>query len=161
MTGSAVRGQQTPPATTQAQPDALADSIRELQVQVRELRAAISQIQSESARYRAETLELRRELQAAKVQQGSSSSQTQQTVPSQHAASSLSPLLPGDGRTLGQAPAESIEARVSRLEEESQLQAGKIDEQYQTKVESASKYRVRLSGMALLNLFSNRGTVDN
>src|SRR5262249_43306468 len=54
-----------------------------------------------------------------------------------------------------------IEARVSRLEEESQLQAGKIDEQYQTKVESASKYRVRLSGMALLNLFSNRGTVDN
>src|SRR5207244_420216 len=32
---------------------------------------------------------------------------------------------------------------------------------YQTKVESASKYRMRLSGIVLLNLFSNVGTVDN
>lgn len=45
--------------------------------------------------------------------------------------------------------------------EESQLQGSKIDEQNQTKIESAFKYRVRLSGIALLNLFSNRGTVDN
>ena len=47
------------------------------------------------------------------------------------------------------------------LENSSQLLANKIDEQYQTKVESASKYRVRLSGIVLLNLFSNRGTTDN
>ena len=40
------------------------------------------------------------------------------------------------------------------------LQA-KVDEQHQTKVESASKYRVKLSGIALLNLFGNSGTVDN
>jgi len=33
----------------------------------------------------------------------------------------------------------------------------KVDEQYQTKVESASKYRMRLSGIVLLNLFSNWG----
>jgi len=37
----------------------------------------------------------------------------------------------------------------------------KINDQYQTKVESASKYRVRLSGLVLVNLFSNRGTTDN
>ena len=31
---------------------------------------------------------------------------------------------------------------------------------YQTKVESGSKYRVRLSGLALFNTFVNRGTVN-
>ena len=36
-----------------------------------------------------------------------------------------------------------------------------MNDQYQTKVESASKYRMRLSGIVLLNLFSNVGTVDN
>lgn len=38
---------------------------------------------------------------------------------------------------------------------------GKINDQYQTKIESGSKYRLRLSGIVLLNLFENRGTVDN
>ena len=38
---------------------------------------------------------------------------------------------------------------------------GKINDQYQTKVESGSKYRLRLSGIVLLNLFEDRGTVDN
>src|ERR1035438_6648413 len=37
----------------------------------------------------------------------------------------------------------------------------KVDDQYQTKVESGSKYRMRISGIVLMNLFSNQGTVDN
>src|SRR5437762_2208221 len=49
----------------------------------------------------------------------------------------------------------------ARIEEEQQLLNAKVEEQYQTKVESASKYRVRLSGIVLLNLFNNRGVVDN
>ena len=36
-----------------------------------------------------------------------------------------------------------------------------MDDQYQTKVEAASKYRVRLSGIVLLNLFSNHGCMDS
>ncbi len=47
------------------------------------------------------------------------------------------------------------------MEESSQLLNGKIDEQYQTKVESGSKYKIRLSGIALLNLYANRGSFDN
>jgi hypothetical protein len=53
------------------------------------------------------------------------------------------------------------EEPIQKLEEEQQLLNAKVDEQYQTKVESASKYRVRLSGIALLNMFGNRGGVDN
>jgi hypothetical protein len=52
-------------------------------------------------------------------------------------------------------------ARMASLEEEQQLLNTRLEEQYQTKVESASKYRMRLSGIVLLNLFNNRGVVDN
>jgi len=54
-----------------------------------------------------------------------------------------------------------VDVRVGHLEDDQQLLSGKVDEQYQTKVESASKYRVRLNGIVLFNLFSNQGTVDN
>jgi hypothetical protein len=47
------------------------------------------------------------------------------------------------------------------MEENVELLDAKINEQDQTKVESGSKYRVRLSGIVLLNLFENRGGVDN
>jgi len=50
---------------------------------------------------------------------------------------------------------------LQTLAEEQQLLNAKVDEQYQTKVESASKYRVRLSGTVLMNLFRNSGAVDN
>jgi hypothetical protein len=53
------------------------------------------------------------------------------------------------------------ESTAEKLDEEQQLLSAKIDEQYQTKVESASKYRVRLSGMVLANFFGNSGAVDN
>jgi hypothetical protein len=50
---------------------------------------------------------------------------------------------------------------LAALDETTQLLGGKLDEQYQTKIESASKYRVRLSGIVLMNFFSNRGATDN
>jgi outer membrane murein-binding lipoprotein Lpp len=51
--------------------------------------------------------------------------------------------------------------RAATLDEEYQLLSGKVDDQYQTKVESASKYRMRISGIVLMNAFSNQGVVDN
>jgi hypothetical protein len=56
---------------------------------------------------------------------------------------------------------QGLSQRVASLEDNLQLLTGKVDDQYQTKIESASKYRVRLSGIVLLNLFGNRGTTDN
>jgi hypothetical protein len=41
------------------------------------------------------------------------------------------------------------------------LLRAQINEQQQTKVESASKYRVKLSGLILMTAFSNRGAVDH
>jgi hypothetical protein len=50
---------------------------------------------------------------------------------------------------------------IERLEEEQQLLSAKVQEQYQTKIESTSKYRMRLSGAVLMNLFTNRGAVND
>jgi regulator of replication initiation timing len=57
--------------------------------------------------------------------------------------------------------AGTTEDRLSNLEEQLQLAHQEIVEQSQTKVESGSKYRLRLSGIVLLNLFSNQGQVNN
>jgi hypothetical protein len=148
--------QETAPAP---QPDPMAAAIHDLQEQVRELRAAVGEVRSEAAQYRAEAAELRRELQTTRIQSAAPTmaAQTGSFSPSSAIAGSLESANPGSG------PAQtgSLVDRVASLEESTQLLNSKIDDQYQTKVESAAKYRVRLSGIALLNLFGNRGTSDN
>jgi hypothetical protein len=142
----------TPPA------DSLTVAVHELQDQVRELRAAVVEVRSEAAQYRAETAELRRELQATRGELAASGAgQTgahpvESTGTADSASANPSRHLPQTG---------ALEDRVAALEESSQLLNGKVDDQNQIKVESASKYRVRLSGIVLLNLFNTRGTTDN
>src|SRR5579864_7595298 len=126
-----VSAQNSSPGTTDT---TLAQSVQELREQVQELRAAVAEMKSEASEYRAQSEELRRELEKLRAPAG----------PSGSAA----------------APASS-EQRMSAMEENAQLLANEVRTQYQTKVESASKYRVRLSGLVLLNLFRNNGFVDN
>jgi hypothetical protein len=121
--------------------DSLAAAVQELQAQVKELRAAVNDLRSESAQYRAETAELRRQLETERAQNQPPAAETEAAAPTEKPS--------------------SLEARISALEESSQLLSGKVDDQYQTKVESASKYKARLSGIVLLNVFSNRGDSDN
>jgi hypothetical protein len=150
---------QTSPASSMPSGDnGMGDSLRELKEQIRQLQAAVTEIRAEAAQYRSETQELRRELEATRAQQ---------TAQDQAAVAEISP---GAGAEANQDyTANAAQAlddthktdRIAKLEEEFQLLTGKVDDQYQTKVESASKYRVRLSGILLLNLFSNHGRVEN
>ena len=146
----------------QASPPAEAPSmdaaIHELQQQVQELRAAVAEVHSEAAQYRAETAELRRQLQATQTQLAAAIAAP--TPPTESTNVESAPAAE-TAATSSEKPAASLEDRVASLEESSQLLNGKVDDQYQTKVESASKYHVRFSGIALLNLFSNRGPTDN
>lgn len=135
----------------------LSSAVHDLQQQVQELRAAVSEMRSEAAQYRAETAELRRELQQ---QRGKVAGNQPGSL--YGAASAVAPETSSAAATATTAPAgSSLEQRVSVLEDSTQLLNSKVDDQYQTKVSSASKYRVRLSGLALLNVFSNRGVTDN
>jgi len=127
----------------QSQPAHNGDSnaLDELQSQVRELKAMVLQLQQQTVASRAEIQRLREELE---VRHTTESATVDEQAPAYTPATNV-----------------SLEQRVSSLEEEEQLISGKIDDQYQTKVESASKYRIRLSGIVLVNLFGNSGSVDN
>ena len=149
--------QESTPATASQSGDAV---LHDLVSQVRELHAAIEQMRAENVQSRAEMHELRQELEetrkllvplAVATNASPSSPPTAESMPS-GANSSTAPA---------QASSAELGNRVQRLEESTQLLGSKIDEQYQTKVESAAKYRVRLSGIVLMNAFRNVGASDN
>lgn len=137
---AAARAQQVKPDAASPQAN-LGASLTELQSEVRELKDLVLELKEETSASRAEIKRLRQQLET-----GDTSTMAGAATTAAHSATDeLSP----------------VDLRIGQLEEEQQLLSGKIDEQYQTKVESASKYRVRLTGIALFNLFSNQGTVDN
>jgi hypothetical protein len=142
-------------ASTAPQNDAMASAVQELQQQVRELKDAVAEMRSEASQYRAETAKLRRELESSRNQA--------QVAASAPATDQAAPTVPTANPEVAAVttPAPSLEDRVALLEDASVLSNNKVDEQYQTKVESASKYRMRLSGLVLLNLFNNHGNTDN
>jgi hypothetical protein len=140
------------PDTASQQNGSLQDSVHELQKQVRELQAAVQEIHAEAAQYRAEVVALQKELENTQTQLAS------RTGPAGPAE------VPGENPDDAAADAnhnQSPEQRLVKVEEEQQLLSEKVNEQYQTKVESASKYRVKISGIVLINLFGNQGSVDN
>ncbi len=142
------------PAVTPPNAD-LATSIRELQGQIRELRTAVAELRSEAAQYHAETVQLRHELEAARTAHAAPVQVTESNEKAV-AQDNTQSVLPDTA-----SPRAKLQRSHASLEEQLQLLSSKVDDQYQTKVESASKYRVRLSGLLLFNLFSNRGSVDN
>jgi hypothetical protein len=138
----------------------VAEAIHQLQMQVQQLQLAMQEMKEETGRYRAETIELRRELQA-----------THRKLDTLQAAASPVAFSVSDGpgtqeteknqSESSSADSKTVDQRVTRLEEDQELLSAKVEEQYQTKVESNSKYRVKLSGILLMNLFSNKGFMDH
>jgi hypothetical protein len=61
----------------------------------------------------------------------------------------------------GAQPLATTATAVEQLTESQALTDSRVEQLYQTKVESGSKYRVSLSGMVLFNAGLNRGAVDN
>jgi hypothetical protein len=140
-------------------------AVRSLQDQVLQLRALVDEMRTENAQSRAEMQELRRELhttrtllerppasRAPEVAVGASPAAPYGIEsPSTGPASAAPPSNPSDQS------ASRLEDRVQQLEESTSLLGSRIEEQYQTKVETASKYRARLSGIVLMNAFRNVG----
>jgi hypothetical protein len=131
------------------------DAVRELDSQVRELRAMIEQMRAENAQSRAEMQELRQELQDTRKLLAPLAAASTNPNSSSPAAEESTPAVAST------APPADLATRVQKLEESAQLLGSKIDEQYQTKVETAGKYRARLSGIVLMNAFHNVGGSDN
>ncbi len=150
---------QAPGQPTQ-EPAAVTEAVRSLQQEVQLLRAAVEEVRSQAAAAREETQELRQALehtQAELRQERGAPAPAAAVLPTSLATPEAEAAAPeADVSSAG-----SVEARLAKLWEQFQFLTSVVDEQHQTKIESASKYRMRLSGIVLLSVFSNRGLSDN
>src|SRR5271166_1975422 len=127
---------------------AIGTLLRQLETEVQTLKLQVKDLKVQQESAQAESLGLRNELEETRSQLIA--------LTTSPAGSGVSPLVAGTS------PAQSItEDRIARLEEDLQLADAKIAEQSQTKVESGSKYRVRLTGIVLFNTYGIRGYADN
>jgi hypothetical protein len=149
-----------PPADASADVQALAQAVRELQGQVQVLHAQMSQLRAEEQQAHDEARNLRRELRLAQTQPPSFVAASYENPGSLVAPEPVAPA-PQDGNASAPAPDPAVAGRLDKLEENQELTDGKLNDQYQTKVESGSKYKLKLSGIVLFNMFSDRGSVDN
>ena len=158
LTCGLVCAQQPAPSQEATSQTSLNKSLRELQTQIGDLSTLLLQMRAEIDRAHARNLELTEKLRETQERLEAVDHDFRATLGAGSVAGSgaVSQSRPPEGKV-----AEGVGERLAKLEEDQRLLTGKIDEQYQTKVESASKYRVRLSGIALLNLFTNNGTVDS
>jgi hypothetical protein len=125
-------------------------SISALRDEVRQLRTLIDEMRSENAQSRVEMLQLRNDLQATRALLERPATTDAETASQIATSTSASPPQ-----------SDALEHRIEKLEESTSLIGSKIDEQYQTKVETASKYRARLHGIVLMNAFRNVGAADS
>jgi len=150
----------SPAGVREAEPEirALADLIRDLQAQVQTLNSQLSELRTEEQLTREEAHALRQELELAGERLPRSDDATLKTSAASPASTPQGYSPPSRTASPGQTQTPS---GAPGSEEDQQLVEGKLNDLYQTKVESGSKYRLRLSGLVLLNMFENRGTVEN
>lgn len=133
----------------EAAPVAAAPSGQELNGKIERLTKSLEETQTELARSRTEIEELRAMLgEVLKRMDGGAAL----PGPTASVAAGAAPESP--------ATAEAQDAaKISQ--DDWELLNAKVEEQRQTKVESGSKFRLKLSGLALFNVFDNAGNVDN
>ncbi len=155
ISGLAATAAQEASGASQPSESSLRDSIREMQTQIQQLRELVQAMKTEADGFHTETLQLKQELQLTreKLNALDLSARKSAAPDSGNARNEPSAAQPPEHKPLAE--------RISKLEDDLQLNTEKIDDQYQTKVESASKYRVKLSGVLLMNVFSNKGNVDH
>ena len=153
------RAQEAAPAA----PTEAASAVRDLQDQVRQLRTLVEEMRTESAESRAEMQQLRQDLQATRALLAKPGTAANQTAGGNTYGMPAAEPAPNATPAAAAAPqsAAPLEDRVQKLEESTSLLGEKIDEQYQTKVETASKYRARLHGIILMNAFRNVGVSNS
>jgi hypothetical protein len=123
---------------------------QELNGKIELLTRSLEQTQTELARSRSEIEQLRAMLgEVLKRMDGAAAA-----LPAQAASTGagVAPVQPGPE---GAQPAAQIS------QDDWDLLNARVEEQRQTKVESGSKFRLKLSGIALFNVFDNTGNVDN
>ena len=151
----------TPPAIdVAAELKSLVAAVNQLQSQMQTLNSQMTELRASQQQAVLEAEQLRVELNRTREQltaKTASTNQASEPAPAQALSSSSVSV----STSSQQSPDVSWQQRISKLEDDQGLLNDKIIEQSQTKVESGSKYRLRLSGIVLLNTGITRGSVDN
>jgi hypothetical protein len=127
-----------------AQSNSSAGEVSELRSLVLELQSQLRQTQGQLSRAEKQIDELRHDVSGMRQSQAASGAAKNNYV---------------SGADISRESSSREPEKLTEVEDPALLRA-QMDEQQQTKVESASKYRVKLSGLILMNAFSNRGAVD-
>jgi outer membrane murein-binding lipoprotein Lpp len=132
--------------------------LQELEQRIDKLTTSVEDLRTEVKRSHEEVRQLRQELNATRAKLNLLPSPN---PPRTSPAGGTSASVATENHTTSASGESDVSKELDQLKENQRLLHSELDDQYQTKVESSSKYRVKLSGIALLNVFSNRGTVDN
>ncbi len=147
----------SPSSDLASQLKSLMASVSQLQSQVQTLSSQMTEMRTAQQQSLLEAEQLRAELNRTREQLAAKIVGLKQA-----GESAPAPPLSSSSSSIGQqSPEASLPERISKLEDDQNLLNDRIIEQSQTKVESGSKYRVRLSGIVLLNTAVTRGFVDN
>src|SRR6266851_9092639 len=130
-------------------PPAAVENPQELNGKIELLTRSLQQTQTELARSRTEIEQLRATLE--------------QVLKRMDAVAAGMSATGGTAANAKAAPVQQEEApRAAQISQDDwDLLNARVEEQRQTKVESGSKFRLKLSGIALFNVFDNTGKVDN
>jgi chaperonin cofactor prefoldin len=154
----------------------LADVVRQLQDQVKALSTQVSELKASNEEAHSEMRQLRNEIYRSSqphiqtVTAPPAANSTYAAIAAQPSpaptessstASAAISSAPSDSTGAPAQDSQTLESRVAALEDSQQLSDTRLQEQSQTKVESGSKYRVRLTGIVLMNTFETVGNVNN
>jgi hypothetical protein len=155
---------------------ALVASVNHLQSQVETLNSQMSELRNAQQDALRQAEQLRAELNQTREQLANKTANAAEPYQaSPEISQNLAASIPASSSSLSAGTATlspqvsptdesskgDLQQRITKLEDDQELMNDKIVEQSQTKVESGSKYRVRLSGLVLLNTAVTRGSVDN
>ena len=128
-----------PESETAAEVRVLSEMIHDLQAQVQALNSQLGDLRAEQQQTSEEARALRHELDLAKAQMFPSSMESS----AQYSTPGSVPINapPGPASALAAPQGTTDAERISKLEENQEVIDAKVNDQYQTKVESGSKYR--------------------
>ena len=158
LSGTYGRSQEGPAPAAPPPASETVATVRDLQDQVRQLRVLVDEMRAENVESRAEMHQLRQDLQATRALLERPAGNSSGAEGSMQAGAQNSTTASG---SVASTTSAGLEERIQKLEDSTSLIGAKIDEQYQTKVETASKYRARLHGIVLMNAFRNVGGTDS
>lgn len=147
---------QTPTATASSQTDGTRQ-IGDIERRLSDLTDTLAQTQAALQQSQAELIKLRKELDALRAQTNAGKAD-----PDLKDSAAQLPASASDAAASSSSSTDnSVQSQIDSLKEQQDVLEAQVKQHEQTKIETASKYNLTFTGLALFNAYSNAGVVDN